>query len=398
MSLQNKHVLLAISSGIAAYKTPQLVRDLRRAGAQVRVILTDNAAKLVSPLALQAVSDSAVQSSLWDAEMGTGMDHIELARWADIFLVAPATANTLAKLVHGAADDLLTTVALATKARLCVAPAMNAQMWVHPATHANIELLAGRGVAILGPEAGEQACGDIGMGRMREPLDLVADLEALANTNDSLQGQHWVITAGPTQERLDPVRYITNHSTGEMGFALATEAARQGAKVTLICGPVNQITPLGVVRIDVITAKEMAQHARSQAVNADVFIGAAAVADYTPIAVSKNKIKKQAQSLSLDLERTEDIIASVAALQNKPCLIGFAAETEQVIAYAQDKRRRKNLDAIIANQVGEGAGFGAVAPCVHWISEGVEELLQAPSKRALAPKIMALIHELRLQS
>jgi phosphopantothenoylcysteine decarboxylase/phosphopantothenate--cysteine ligase len=411
MKLENQRILLAVSAGIAAYKAPQLVRELCSAGAQVRVILTEDAQKLVAPLALQAVSGHPVQTSLWDGDAGFAMDHIELAKWATVVLIAPATANVLAKLAAGIADDLLTTLALATQARLFVAPAMNQAMWRHAATTANVACLQQRGVVLLGPDSGEQACGDVGPGRMREPSDLVSDLVAclsglsaltssatgsrsgtsLCEGSTCLQGKTVLITAGPTREAWDPVRFLTNHSTGRMGFALAAAAQQAGAHVILIAGPVQLPIPMGVKRIDIVTADEMAIAVDEQVSGVDLFIAAAAVADFRPARELDSKLKKDGNSLTLELEPTIDIVAAVASRSEPPFVVGFAAETDQVIDQAKAKRERKGMDLIVANQVGADCGFGDGEVSVTLIGEGMEQTLAAHSKETLAPKLIALI-------
>lgn len=391
MSLANARVLLAISGGIAAYKTPQLVRDLRAAGAEVRVVLTPGAEKLVSPLALQAVSGAPVQTSLWEGDAGFAMDHIELAKWANVVLVAPATANLLAKMAAGLADDLVTTLLLATTAPVLVAPAMNQAMWQHPATVQNINQLTVRGVMVLGPESGEQACGDVGPGRMREPCDLVADLATLLQVKPLLKNKRVLITAGPTCESWDPVRFLTNHSTGRMGFALAAAAAQAGATVELVAGPVQLATPVGVHRTDVRTAAEMAAVTKQKACDADLLIAAAAVADFRPRQILTDKLKKNGNTLMLELEPTEDIVASVSQFDNPPFIVGFAAETERVLENACNKMQRKKMDLIIANQVGDGRGFGAGEATVWLLGKGQDRKFSAQSKEMLAPQIIEAI-------
>lgn len=391
MNLANARVLLAISGGIAAYKTPQLVRDLRAAGAEVRVVMTPGAEKLVSALALQAVSGEPVQTSLWEGDAGFAMDHIELAKWASVVLVAPATANLLAKMVAGMADDLVTTLLLATPAPVAVAPAMNQAMWQHPATANNVQILKNRGVLFLGPDSGEQACGDVGPGRMREPSDLVANLTALRRPQPLFKNKRVLITAGPTCESWDPVRYLTNHSTGRMGFALAAAASQAGADVELVAGPVQLATPRGVRRIDVRSAADMMAATRERAKQADLFISAAAVADFRPRQVLNDKLKKNGNALMLELEPTEDIVASIAQSEQPPFIVGFAAETDSVLENAYDKMHRKNMDLIVANQVGENLGFGPGEATVWLLGKGQDQKLTAPSKELLAPRIIEAI-------
>ena len=380
--LLGQRILLGISAGIAAYKSAHLARLLKKAGAEVRVVMTDGAQAFITPLTLQALTGEAVRTSLLDTEAEAGMGHIELARWADTLLVAPATADLMARLAHGHADDLLTTLNLASDARRVMAPAMNQAMWRHPATQRNAERLAGDGWQLLGPDAGDQACGDVGPGRMLEPEEIVAALtvgesavestgestgkggDASANASGPAAGLTITLTAGPTREPLDPVRYLTNHSSGKMGYALAASAARLGARVRLISGPVSLATPPGVERIEVETAQQMHAAALRLAVDSDAFIGCAAVADYRAAAPAEHKLKKRddAEGLTLELVKNPDIIAAVAALPaaQRPLVVGFAAETQDLEHYAQDKLTRKGLDMIVANDVSlAGQGFGA---------------------------------------
>lgn len=354
MNLANKHILLGISGGIAAYKCPELVRQLKKMGAQVHVVMTDSAKHFVSDLSLQAVSGNKVSDDLFDASAELSMGHIELAKWADLVLIAPATANIIAKLAHGLADDLLTTLCLATSAPIAVAPAMNQYMYQAEITQQNITALTGRGVHILGPDKGEQACGDVGPGRMLEPATLVNHIDNILSQSTALSHLNIVVTAGPTQEELDPVRYITNHSSGKMGFAIAKAAASLGAKVTLISGPANLETPYNVNRHNVRTAIDMHQAALEYAQHADIFIACAAVADYRAKVVADQKMKKHDDSneLVLTLVKNPDIVADVANMQhNRPFVVGFAAETHNVEAYALKKLTTKHLDMICANDV-----------------------------------------------
>jgi len=358
-SLQEKNILLAVTGGIAAYKTPDLVRRLKEVGANVRVVMTKGAKAFITPLTLQAVSGNAVSDSLLDTEAELAMGHIELAKWADLILIAPASADTLAKITHGLADDLLTTLCLATAAPIAVAPAMNQQMWHAQVTQANINTLKNRGVHIWGPGKGEQACGDVGYGRMLEVPELVTLTQSFFN-NDDLAGQHWVITAGPTREAIDPVRYISNHSSGKMGYAIAKAALNSGAKVTLITGPVNIEAPAGCDLIKVDSAVDMHQAAMENASKAQIFVGCAAVADYRVAEVAEQKIKKSADAMQISLVKTPDIIADVAKLADKPFTVGFAAETQDVEQYAKGKLKNKNLDLIAANNVSiAGQGFNS---------------------------------------
>lgn len=363
-SLANKNILLGVSGGIAAYKTPDLVRRLREQGARVRVVMTQGATAFITPLTLQAVSGEPVSQDLLDPAAEAAMGHIELAKWADVILIAPASANTMARLAHGFADDLLSTLCLATAAPLAIAPAMNQQMWAAPAVTANLAVLQQRGVAVFGPGSGSQACGDVGAGRMLEPLELVQQLTELLGTQPAaalLSGKHILITAGPTREAIDPVRYLSNDSSGKMGFALAGQAAAMGARVTLVAGPCSLTTPAGVDRIDVVSTQDMHQAVMRQIAAADIFIGCAAVADYRPTEVAGKKLKKQGQDeLTLALVRNPDILAEVAALQKPPVTIGFAAETNNVESYAVDKLKRKKLSMIAANDVSDKSiGFNS---------------------------------------
>lgn len=365
VSHSTPHILLAVTGGIAAYKSAILVRRLREFGCEVRVVMTESAQQFISPLTFQALSGNPVHTALLDADAEAGMGHIELARWADLLLVAPASCNTLAKFAHGLADDLLSTLYLANKAPVWVAPAMNQQMWAATATQRNLQQLQQDGVHIIMPTAGEQACGDVGVGRMSEPEDIAVQVHdffehqqrQLAEQFGLLAGKHVVITAGPTRESIDPVRYISNHSTGKMGFAIAAACYRAGAKVSLIAGPVSLPTPNGVQRIDVHTAVEMLQNSQDLvAQGCDIFIATAAVADYRVLNVAEQKIKKSVdgeQALTLQLTENPDIVATIARtdLQKRPFMVGFAAETQHVEQYAQHKLTAKKLDMIACNDV-----------------------------------------------
>ena len=364
-------VLLGVSGGIAAYKSAELVRRLSDAGAQVRVVLTHSAQAFVSPLTLQAVSANPVHRDVLDEAAEAAMGHIELARWADLVLIAPATAHILARIAHGLADDLLTTICLATEAPIVVAPAMNQQMWQAPATQANMDVLRGRGVHILGPGTGSQACGEVGPGRLLEPDVLAkAALAVIPRRQGALAGQRVLVTAGPTREALDPVRFISNHSSGKMGYAVAEAAAVQGAHVTLVSGPTHLSIPAGVERVDVVCAKDMFEAVMARAAHCDIFIAAAAVADYTPRVVAASKIKKKDDVLSLELTKTRDICAEVGHLEGGPFTVGFAAETDDLKANALGELERKGIDMIAANQVGAGQGFEADVNAldVYWPS------------------------------
>ncbi len=353
-TLINKRILLGVTGGIAAYKCADLVRRLRDAGAEVRVVMTRAAAEFITPLTLQALSGHPVHERLLDARSEAAMDHIELARWADVLLVAPASANLLAKLAHGRADDLLSTVCLATAAPLALAPAMNRQMWDNAATQANLATLKKRGALILGPAAGAQACGEVGPGRMLEPAELVALTAELFDTG-VLHGLNVIVTAGPTWEAIDPVRGITNRSSGKMGYAVAQAAAEAGARVTLISGPTALPAPERVPTVRVTSAQDMFDAVHAHVRGANIFIGVAAVADYRPASVATDKIKKHAATLVLELVKTPDILASVAALDHAPFTVGFAAETSGLEAQARAKLVAKGVDMIAANRVGAGA-------------------------------------------
>jgi len=355
--LSGTRVLLGVAGGIAAYKSADLVRRLRDAGAEVRVVMTANAQRFVTPLTFQALSGHPVRTSLWDEAAEAAMGHIELARWAEAIVIAPASADVIAKLAHGGADDLLTTLCLASAARLALAPAMNQQMWAHPAVRANVATLAARGVEILGPASGSQACGEFGAGRMLESGEIVTRVLALLSPG-RMAGLRVLVSAGPTYEDIDPVRFIGNRSSGRMGFAIAEAAARAGASVTLIAGPVSLPTPAGVVRVDVRSAQAMRDAVLAEIERSDVFVSAAAVADFRPAELSAHKIKKQDADRTLTLEPTHDILAEIGARANRPFLVGFAAETDAVERHARDKLVRKRLDLVAANRVGRaGTGF-----------------------------------------
>ena len=390
--LTGKHILLGVTGGIAAYKAAELVRLLRRSEAEVRVIMTAGAREFITPLTLQALSGNPVHTDLLDSAAEAAMGHIELARWADGLLVAPATADSLARLAQGRADDLLGAVCLACEAPLAVAPAMNRAMWNHPATQANLSTLVGRGVRVFGPDAGEQACGETGPGRLLEPIALLEQLNGLFHTG-RLAGRRVLITAGPTREAIDPVRYLSNHSSGRMGFAVARAAVEAGARVTLVSGPVTLDTPPGVQRLDVTSAAEMHAAVMQQAPASDIFIAVAAVADYRPRRVAAQKIPKSASSLELALERNPDILADVAALPDAPFSVGFAAETADLEGRAKDKRIAKGIDMIAANRVGDGVGFGVEENALQVFWDGGERLLPLTHKSRLAVQLVALIAE-----
>ncbi len=389
-TLSGKHILLGVTGGIAAYKSAELVRQLRHQGAEVRVVMTAAATGFVAPLTFQALSGQPVHMELLDAGAEAAMGHIELARWADVLLVAPATADFIARMVAGRANDLLSAVVLACDSHVAIAPAMNRVMWDNPATRNNIATLTDRGIQILGPGEGEQACGESGPGRMLEPGQLVSAVAALFKTG-LLAGLHVLVTAGPTREPLDPVRYISNRSSGRMGFAVAAAAAEAGARVTLVSGPVNLPTPARVERLDVVSAADMHAAVMSKITAADIFIGVAAVADYRPAAPSARKIKKQAEEQTLQLVRNPDILADVAALPNAPFTVGFAAETEQVVDYARGKLQAKRINMIAANVVGEDQGFDREDNALHIIWPGGEQILAQAGKAKLARQLLALI-------
>jgi phosphopantothenoylcysteine decarboxylase/phosphopantothenate--cysteine ligase len=389
----NKRVLLGVTGGIAAYKAAELARRLMAAGAEVQVVMTRAATAFVAPLTFQALSGRIVRTELFDPGQESAMGHIELARWADLILVAPATADFLARLAHGLADDLLTTLCLASAAPLVLAPAMNQQMWRAPATAENCAVLQRRGAVLLGPGQGEQACGEVGPGRMLEPASLVEALRPLLGAR-SLEGLRVLVTAGPTREPIDPVRFLTNRSSGRMGYAVAQAAAEGGARVSLVSGPVALAAPTQVTRVMVETAREMRQAVLDQAGSCDVFIATAAVADYRPVVTAAHKIKKDRERLTLELERNPDILAEVAALPRAPFTVGFAAETEDVAANAREKLVRKGLDLVAANRVGEsGLGFDAQenALVAYWRG-GETDLGRAP-KLDLARRLVRLIDE-----
>ncbi len=393
LPLMGRRVLVGISGGIAAYKSAELVRGLRRQGAEVRVVMSAGAQQFITPLTLQALSGHRVCTALLDPEAEAAMGHIELARWADTLLVAPASANFIARLAHGFADELLAAVCLATDAPVILAPAMNQQMWANPATRDNCELLRQRNIRLLGPAEGEQACGEVGYGRMWEPDQLV---DALVSPQERglLQGRTVVVTAGPTREAIDPVRYLTNRSSGKMGYAVAAAAVRAGAKVVLVSGPTILPTPQGVQRIDVESAHQMHQAVLEVVDHCDLFIATAAVADYRPVAAAEQKIKKSDAALTLALEPTKDILAEVAARPEGPFTVGFAAETEDVEAYARAKLERKALDMIAANGVGQvGCGFDADCNALTVIWRDGRVVLPRTDKSSLARQLMDIVIE-----
>ncbi len=391
--LTGKRILLGVTGSIAAYKSAELVRLLRAAGAEVQVVLSRGGSAFITPLTLQALSGRPVRHQHLDPDSEAAMGHIELARWADVVLVAPASADFLARLAQGRADDLLAAVCLASESPLAVAPAMNRQMWAQPATRENLACLAARGVRVFGPASGEQACGEVGEGRMREPALLAADLAGLFESG-VLQGVRVLVNAGPTREPLDPVRFLSNRSSGRMGYALARAAQEAGAAVTLVSGPVALSPPERVVCRRVETAEEMRAAVLDAAATADLFIAAAAVADYRPRRVSREKLKKSVQTLTLELERTPDILAEVAALAAPPFTVGFAAETTNVEHYARAKLAAKGLDLIVANQVGgTQGGFEAQDNAVTVFWPGGAKSFPLMAKDKLARLLVTLIAE-----
>lgn len=388
--LAKKQIVLGVTGSIAAYKSADLVRRLREVGAVVRVVMTENAERFITPLTMQAVSGYPVHQALFDIHAEAAMGHIELARFADLILVAPASADFMARLANGSADDLLTTICLATPAPIALAPAMNQGMWKHTSTQANLQVLQQKGVHILGTTEGSQACGDMGPGRMLEPKDIVAKISALFITG-ALAGLKVLVTAGPTHEAIDPVRFITNGSSGKMGYALAEAAQEAGAEVTLISGPVHLAKPQHLDVVSVVSAKDMYDQVMRNVADYDIFLAVAAVGDYRCQTIAKQKIHKDKATFALTLERNPDIVSGVGELPNKPFTVGFAAETEDVIEQAQAKRKRKNMDMIIANRVGEGLGMGSDDNAVTVIGPGLEQTFAMTSKRKLARQLITLI-------
>ena len=381
-------ILLGVTGGIAAYKAVELVRLLTKSGREVRVVMSEAAKHFVGTATFQAVSGRPVTDDAWDTNFPGGMPHIDLARWADVVLVAPASADAMAKFAHGLANDLLSTLALARDVPMVVVPAMNKQMWEHPATRRNVATMRADGIAIFGPGSGEQACGEVGDGRMLEPEQIVDALDAWAQPK-LLAGKRVLLTAGPTQEAIDPVRVITNLSSGKMGFALARACADAGASVTLVAGPCTLETPFGVARVNVKSARDMWDAVQAHVARADIFIGVAAVADYTPAAPSEQKIKKADAVLNIALTPTVDILAQVARLPNAPFCVGFAAESENVEAYAQEKRKRKGIPLIVANRAQDA--LGADDNAVTLIDDSGVLSLPAAQKSLVARKIVAHI-------
>jgi phosphopantothenoylcysteine decarboxylase/phosphopantothenate--cysteine ligase len=389
-TLSGKHILLGVTGSIAAYKSAELVRQLRAQGAEVRVIMTAGAREFITPLTLQALSGHPVHTDLLDTSAEAAMGHIALARWADAVLVAPATADCLARLLQGRADDLLCAVTLACAAPVAVAPAMNRGMWDNPATQHNVQALRARGLHLFGPALGEQACGETGPGRLLEPDELVTALGGLFETG-LLGGCRVLVTAGPTREAIDPVRYLSNRSSGRMGHAVARAAAEAGAEVILVSGPVALAAPPHLQRIDVVSARDMHAAVLERVGGCDIFIAVAAVADYRPEQVAAQKLKKDVSQRTLTLTRNPDILAEVAALANAPFTVGFAAETEQLEAHAQAKRVAKSLDMIAANRVGDGIGFDVQENALQVFWEGGSQALPQAGKTKLARQLVELI-------
>jgi phosphopantothenoylcysteine decarboxylase / phosphopantothenate---cysteine ligase len=392
-SMQHKRILLGVTGGIAAYKAAELVRRLLERGAEVQVVMTPAAREFIGPITFQALSGRPVRTDLWDAAAEAAMGHIELARWAELVIVAPASADFLARLAGGHANDLLATLCLATQAPIAVAPAMNRIMWANAATAANVATLLQRGVHVLGPAAGDQACGEVGEGRMLEAVEIADRIDMLLPRSGPLQGRRVLITAGPTRERIDPVRFISNRSSGKMGFAVAQAAREAGAEVVLVAGPVNVPTPSGVRRVDVENAEGMLTAVLREVPEADIFISTAAVADYRPANPQDQKIKKTANTLDLNMERTTDVLATVAARQVRPFVVGFAAETEAVEQNARAKLLKKNLDMIAANEVGDNKVFECEDNHLIVLWRNARRDLGHGTKLSLARELVRLIAE-----
>ena len=392
-SLINKNILLGVTGGIAAYKSAEIVRHLKKSGASVRVVMTRSAEEFITPLTLQALSGNRVSTELLDAEAEAAMGHIELAKWADGILIAPATANTIARLSSGRGDDLLSTVTLAFDGPISIAPAMNQAMWRDERTQENLNKLINNNFGICGPGSGEQACGDIGLGRMLEPLEI---LEMFSSSFDKgiMSGKRILITAGPTQEPIDPVRFITNRSSGKMGYALAEAAIESGAQVTLISGPVNIEPPSNCNLVAIKTAKEMYESVMHHIKGADVYIGTAAVSDYSPAHINESKIKKDGSNAAmvLELKENQDILKSVSELEERPYVVGFAAETDNLIENAEKKLNNKNLDLIVANDVSDKEiGFDSDENEVTLITHEEKQLIQKQNKRKISKNIIEFI-------
>jgi phosphopantothenoylcysteine decarboxylase/phosphopantothenate--cysteine ligase len=394
MSLASRHILLGVTGGIAAYKAAELARLLVKAGAKVQVVMTRSAGEFIGAMTFQAITGRETRSDLFDSAHEAAMGHIELARWADLVIIAPATANFIALMAQGRAEDLLSTLCLATGAPVAIAPAMNRQMWADPATQVNIETLQEHGRLILGPAAGEQACGDVGPGRMLEPAQIFDTVNEIFSSG-TLAGVRALVTAGPTREAIDPVRFIGNRSSGKMGFAIAQALEEQGAEVTLVAGPSQLPTPPGVTRVDVESALEMHNAVMQRAPDCALFVATAAVADYRPETVATSKIKKTAESQDIRLVRNPDILADVAALANGPFTVGFAAETDNVVAYADEKRQRKRIDMIAANDVSNRSvgGFDSDENALHVLWEGGQQELPMTGKLRIERQLVELISQ-----
>ena len=392
-SLTNKNILLGVTGGIAAYKSAEIVRHLKKSGASVRVVMTRSAEEFITPLTLQALSGNRVSTELLDAEAEAAMGHIELAKWADGILIAPATANTIARLSSGRGDDLLSTVTLAFDGPISIAPAMNQAMWRDERTQENLNKLINNNFGICGPGSGEQACGDIGLGRMLEPLEIL-DMFSSSFDKGIMLGKRILITAGPTQEPIDPVRFITNRSSGKMGYALAEAAIESGAQVTLISGPVNIEPPSNCNHVAIKTAKEMYESVMHHIKGADVYIGTAAVSDYSPVHINESKIKKDGRNAAmvLELKENQDILKSVSELEERPYVVGFAAETDNLIENAEKKLNNKNLDLIVANDVSDKEiGFDSDENEVTLITHEEKQLIQKQNKRKISKNIIEFI-------
>ena len=393
-SLSNKRIIVGVTGGIAAYKSAEIIRRLQDRGADVRVVMTPGAEEFIRPLTMQALSGHPVHCGLLDEKAEAGMGHIELARWADLLLIAPATADFIATMVHGRADNLLAAIYLATPALVAVAPAMNQGMWRHPASLDNVEKLNQRGVTIIGPDSGIQACGDTGPGRMEQP-DTIINQASDMFTSKSLQGKKVVITAGPTREALDPVRYISNHSSGKMGYALATAALDAGANVVLISGPVNLSIPERCQYLSVISASDMLLASLEYAKKADIFIATAAVADYRAVSIAENKIKSDSDVLTINFEKNPDIVSTVATANESLFVVGFAAESTDVENYAKGKLKTKGLNAIIANDISRSdIGFNSDDNEVSWIDMDSSIAFSKRSKTQLSRDLIAQIAQI----
>jgi len=392
-SLANKNVLLGVTGGIAAYKSAEIVRHLKKSGSSVRVVMTESAKEFITPLTLQALSGNRVSSELLDAEAEAAMGHIELAKWADGILIAPTTANSLARLASGRADDLLSSITLAFDGPISLAPAMNQAMWSDKRTQENLDSLISKGFKVCGPGSGEQACGDIGLGRMLEPIEIL-ELFSSSFTQGAMSGKNVLITAGPTHEPIDPVRFITNKSSGKMGYSLAEAAIESGARVTLISGPVNLENPPNCHKVSVETAKEMHEAVMHHIKGKDVYIGTAAVSDYSPAEVKNSKIKKDGNRspLNLKLKENTDILKSVSGLEERPYVVGFAAETDGLIENAENKLKNKGLNLIVANDVSnEEIGFDSDENEVILITKTEQQLIPRQSKKKISKKIVEFI-------